>query len=913
MRIAKIVLAAAAAVVALLVVAVAVVAWTFDPNAYKNVVTDGFAARTGRTLAIDEDLRLTYFPWLAIETGGVTIGNAPSFGGAAQPFASARRVAARVKLWPLLSRRIEIGTVELEGLTLNLARDAGLRGNWQDLLESADTAQPAAPASPDAARVRELAIAGVRIRDGRVQWRENTDELRYSVTNLSLTTGRIGSREPVSFAASLDFADEASGLTAAVAISAAVAAAADGAVSATEVDAAVTVDGANGAPARTLAAAATRIAFDRAAERLDVEGLVTEVAGVRAAWQLDGTALVSNPALRGSVAVEPAELATVFEQLRLAPPAGIEPRELGTFTVAAQFAWQAEPQVVQLSQVDAELLGMRVTGEGSLSGGNELAGHVVIGEFTPNGAVQALLRAAVPPTVDVGALGSLALDARFDTSLDTGRAALRDLTLKALGATVSGELEALPEERGNVFRGTLATSRFAADAVAKAFAALLPPNLAASELGMIELATRFELDAGADTLTVPQLRAEAFGLRASGELTARDVSRAAVWTGTASVAQFSPQDLLQRFGLPPQPTSDPQAFTRATVGTRFTVTKDGAQLDDLVLALDETTIRGTFALQGFAAPAYRFSLAVDRVDADRYLPPKARDAQAGEQTAGDLELPRNNTMNLDGTMQIGTLKLAGLQFADVGSRIFIGGGDLKLENARARLYGGSFAGNFHVRAAGNDPGLALDGRAAGLELEPLIAALTGEAPNVSGTGSFDLNLAGKGRTILENVQTAGGNVNFDMVGGAIKGFNLGRTLCSLYNVTQRAPAPPELPAVTEYEAIKGSAVVTAGTATSNDLLARTSFMDINGAGTLELVDQELDYELDARLTGPIPIENCRTLDEFVGGELPFRIKGTVTDPSITPDFSKLLRRQLREGIQERLEDRLKDRLRDLLR
>jgi AsmA protein len=152
-----------------------------------------------------------------------------------------------------------------------------------------------------------------------------------------------------------------------------------------------------------------------------------------------------------------------------------------------------------------------------------------------------------------------------------------------------------------------------------------------------------------------------------------------------------------------------------------------------------------------------------------------------------------------------------------------------------------------------------------------------------------------------------------MVGGAIKGFNLGRTLCSLYNVTQRAPAPPELPAVTEYEAIKGSAVVTAGTATSHDLLARTSFMDINGAGTLELVDQELDYELDAQLTGPIPIENCRTLDEFVGGELPFRIKGTVTDPSITPDFSKLIRRQLREGIQERLEDRLKDRLRDLLR
>ena len=58
------------------------------------------------------------------DTGGVTIGSAAAFGGPEQPFATARRVAARVKLLPLLSRRVEIGTVELDGLTLNLARDA---------------------------------------------------------------------------------------------------------------------------------------------------------------------------------------------------------------------------------------------------------------------------------------------------------------------------------------------------------------------------------------------------------------------------------------------------------------------------------------------------------------------------------------------------------------------------------------------------------------------------------------------------------------------------------------------------------------------------------------------------------------------------------------------------------------------
>ena len=209
-----------------------------------------------------------------------------------------------------------------------------------------------------------------------------------------------------------------------------------------------------------------------------------------------------------------------------------------------------------------------------------------------------------------------------------------------------------------------------------------------------------------------------------------------------------------------------------------------------------------------------------------------------------------------------------------------------------------------MRAAGDEPGLALDGRASGIALEPLIAALTGGAANFSGTGSFDLNLAGKGRTVIENVQTAGGNVSFDMLDGAIKGFNLGRTLCSAYNVTQRAPAPPEQPAVTAYEAIKGSAVVTAGTATSNDLLARTSFMDINGAGTLQLVEQA------ARLRRSTPSSRARSASRTARRSTGSSAascrsnRGHGHGAEITPDFSKLVQRALRDELQDRIKDRL---------
>ena len=111
MKLIRILVAVLSAVAALLVVAALLIAAFFDPNDYKNVVTDAFAARTGRSLAIERDLELSFFPWLAVETGGITVGNAPGFGEGSEPapFATIERAAARVKLLPLLGGRVEIG------------------------------------------------------------------------------------------------------------------------------------------------------------------------------------------------------------------------------------------------------------------------------------------------------------------------------------------------------------------------------------------------------------------------------------------------------------------------------------------------------------------------------------------------------------------------------------------------------------------------------------------------------------------------------------------------------------------------------------------------------------------------------------------------------------------------------------
>ncbi|HUL80772.1 MAG TPA: AsmA family protein [Gammaproteobacteria bacterium] len=901
----KLVLGSLAVFALLLLIAGMLVAAFFDPNDYKGVATDAFTARTGRSLAVDQDLKLSFFPWLAVETGGVTIGNAPGFGGDAAdkpPFATIEHVAARVKLLPLLSKQFEVGTVEIDGLKLNLARDAKLRGNWQDLLDAAKSApaEPAAASEPAAQGGRSFAVEGVKIKNGTLLWYENTSQLRYTVESLDVSTGGIGSGDPVALTASLQFRDEVAKLTATLSASATAAIDDKGGVTAKNVDLSIALHPAGNAKPRELSAKAESVVFDRDAQTLAVTGLATDTAGVRATWTVTGKSLVDSPVVEGNISVAGAPIATLLEQLQMSPPKGVQAKDLGLLTLQSKFAYRADTQEVRVSTLSAELLGMKASGDATLKG-SELSGNVTIPEFAPGDAALSVLRANSPAGVDLGALGKLAVATKFDANVSTGRASLTGLKVTALGATVSGNVDVVPGQKGSQYRGSLSTSRFSPEAAAKAFAKLLPPTLTAKELGMLRLDGKFAFDSAADTVSIAPFEAEMFGLSASGEASGRAVSKAATWTGHATFAQFSPQDLMRRFGLPPPETSDPKALTRANVDAKFDVDTKQARLNDVTLALDDSKITGNFTLTGFDKPTYGFALAVDRVDADRYLPPKAKDAKKGQTTAGDIVLPENNTMQLDGTVRVGDLRLAGLQFQEVGTRIVLGQGNAQLENARAHLYGGDFAGNMSVRAAGDKPGLSLSGKATGLQLEPLIHALTGQPANFTGAGSFDLDLAGHGRTVMENVQSAGGKVAFQIASGAIRGFNIGQILCQAYNATQGAPGPPGgLPKQTDYQLIRGSATVTSGVAQSNDLLARTAFMDVTGHGSLGLAEQKLDYELEAKLTGRVPIQNCQTMQSLVGESVPFKIKGTVTDPSVTPDFSKFLQRKAKEKLQDKI-------------
>lgn len=201
-RILKIVGISIVGVIGVVLLLIAAIVLLVDPNDYRDDITTVVQDATGRELDIKGELHLSVFPWLGLSLGETRLSNAPGF--AEKDFARVAAADINVKLLPLLQQRIEMKTLHLKGLQVNLSRAADGRANWDDLLAApADGAAQAAPAekpsasSPAPAPALAFAIGGINIEDAQLVWDDQQAGQRVEVKPLSLRTGPIALGEPI--------------------------------------------------------------------------------------------------------------------------------------------------------------------------------------------------------------------------------------------------------------------------------------------------------------------------------------------------------------------------------------------------------------------------------------------------------------------------------------------------------------------------------------------------------------------------------------------------------------------------------------------------------------------------------------------------------------------------------------------
>jgi len=166
-RTVKILAGVVGAIIGLFVAGLLAVWLLVNPNDYKGRIAAAVKESTGRELVLRGDIKLSVFPWVALELGRASLGNPPGFGE--EPFLAFNHASVRVRLFPLLAKRLEIDRVEIDGLDLRLRKNAEGAGNWENF-GAAQGQTAAAKAGGEKGGGQLPQLAGVRITHGRVSY-----------------------------------------------------------------------------------------------------------------------------------------------------------------------------------------------------------------------------------------------------------------------------------------------------------------------------------------------------------------------------------------------------------------------------------------------------------------------------------------------------------------------------------------------------------------------------------------------------------------------------------------------------------------------------------------------------------------------------------------------------------------------
>jgi AsmA protein len=180
---------------ALIVLAAIALPLIIDPNDYKDEAATATKDATGRELKITGDIDLTVFPWLGAKVAGVELGNAKGFGP--EPFAQVAEMNVGVKLMPLLfDRRVEVDTIRIDGLALNLTKNADGTTNWADLSQE-DKQKAEKEAQQQTGKPFAFTVGGIDVKNATFNYTDKQSGAAYKVDKLSIETGAVELDKPL--------------------------------------------------------------------------------------------------------------------------------------------------------------------------------------------------------------------------------------------------------------------------------------------------------------------------------------------------------------------------------------------------------------------------------------------------------------------------------------------------------------------------------------------------------------------------------------------------------------------------------------------------------------------------------------------------------------------------------------------
>lgn len=410
-------------------------------------------------------------------------------------------------------------------------------------------------------------------------------------------------------------------------------------------------------------------------------------------------------------------------------------------------------------------------------------------------------------------------------------------------------------------------------------------------------------------------------LNLSGKVALNNLDSQPTVDGNLKLARLNLRQWLQSQGIALPAMANKDALSSFEAAASMQSNGNKTDISNLAIGLDNTKIKGNASLAG---SRIGFDLNVDQINVDDYLP-KADEADtksetaATEKTTSDdaplLPVEMLKTLDIDGKLAIGKVIVSKLTSEQVKAQVTAKNGDIRINKQIGRFYEGAFDANTHINVAGKTPKMNINANLQNLQAGPLLKDLTGQ-DKLIGQGRFKMTANTTGNTISAIKRTLNGNMDFKFENGAVKGVNLAKiirqTKARFEGKTLPASNEPEQ---TDFSELSGSAKITNGVINNKDLLAKSPFLRVNGAGTVNLPKETLNYTVETRIVSTTKGQGAEDLKDLEGLNIPVKLTGSYLAPDYSVDWGKVLLSSQKAKVDEKVEEKkqeLKDKLKDKL-
>jgi len=887
---------------------VAYFAITFNPNDYKDDIIKLVKDKKERTLQIDGDIKLSYWPKIGADLGKISISEHKSD----KEFASVNSVKVALAVLPLLKKELVVDTIYVDGAKANVVKNKDGSFNFDDLL------------SKDEEESQEIKfdVQGVNITSSEVAYSDEVTGGKYSVSKFNMKSGHIAIAEPIDL--ETDFTVNANQpLVAANAV----------------------IKG--------------NFLVDPKTNHFKVKGLDSHITGdmlggigmdIKASGNVDAKLDAREFLIDGLKLVASGIFDGVKQSVDLsAPELIVEKDEVSSKKVTLSIAQDKLGDTLKANMVLADMKGSPkalqssgITGDLAIAQGKRTVTGKFSSPFTGNienlifdiPKLAGSLDIKDPSLPNGGIKGTFNLGAHADIKKELANT---KFNLDLAETKLNGDIDVSGFKKQNIkFNLTadkLDLNKLLGTSSNKTAASTKTNSKPANLSALSNMTLDGKLNIGSIVYDKYRVSGLNVGIKADGQKLALNGLNVKVddsqIKGNVGISNFAKPlytfDLdidqvdIDKYAVSaPATTKETSSNKPLDLSALKALNAEGAirvgslkygktkasnininlkgngeklSVSPFSAKVDDSQINASLGITQFSNPVFSFDVNIDRLDADKYISKSNANNNTAKSNADTpIDLSALKKLNATGQAKIGWLKLANVKTENVNLGLKASDGVATLSPFSANLYNGSMNGTLKVDAH-STPNIAFKQNMKSVSISPLMVdAINNDM--LSGTGTVNIDITTQGNTIGALKKGLAGNAALNLADGAIKGVDIAGSIREIKNKVNlfKKETGADKSKKTDFSELTATFDIKNGVARNEDLAMKAPILRLakgDSKGDIDIGNEKINYLAKPTVVKSLKGQGGADLDDLSGISIPVNITGTFAEPKYGMDFAAI--------------------------